>query len=198
MPEIRLLLLLCSLTVAWSSIAIPEKPARAQPVNADALVTASLLRPFEQPAPITVEYEEDTEINSRLVEVIAKDLRERGFTVVQGDAMLILRVSTGLPTFMERQRPSLGLEGRGGTGSRTTVTGNLRIPMDWEQQSRPVPHTRTEIAMLLRDANNVVLWSGRAEALPPGGDHYEKLSRMAPILLDRMGKSAANEIVPLP
>lgn len=171
--------------------------ARGQPASGDAVITAMSHRPFETPAPIIVEYEEDTEINSRLAAVIASELRRRGFTLVERGAPLVLRVSTGVPTFTERPQTSLELEGRGGTGSRTRITGNVRIPLGPGGQPGPTTPRRTEIEMLLRDSANLALWTGRAEALPSTGDRYEKLSRLARLLIDRIGANLETETVPL-
>ena len=163
-----------------------------------ARVTTQTHDAFSAGQTISVEAESDTELNDRLATAIQQDLRSRRIKL--GGGGLTLRFATNMPEYglPPRQR-NVEIEGQGGSRGRSTVTGVLKVPLGQnkqppEQAAAQNPHLQLRFDLLSPDGTP--LWTGEIAAARGNADRYAVLTRLVPIVLDRLGKTTTDENVP--
>ena len=163
-----------------------------------ARVTTQALGAIPDGQTISVEAENDTELNDRLAREIRRELRSRRLN--PGRAGLTLRFATAMPEFgaPARQR-NVEIEGRGGSRGRSTITGVLKVPLGKSKQPQQEPagqEPQVRLRLDLLSPDGKPLWTGEIATARGNADRYAVLTRLVPVLLDRFGKTTSNAFVP--
>ena len=183
-PRITELLLALVLLVTLVAASAAQEPLRAvlkaQPVEGWVL----------EPAPSSLRFTTDSELNARLRPLAERLLAQRGYAI-GGAALLRIEIETDLQTRRPRRR--VGLSADAGDSSFGQVGVQIKSP--FKKADRRAPSTSYRVYVEVRGTNKLPLWRGTAETEASGADRFRVARGMLSVLLERIGKAIDSEIV---
>ncbi len=177
--------------------AIPGALAQsAADVGPVAVVSAQAGDTIPSQARMAVEPRDDSDLNLRLGEVIAKELAKLGY-VVDENAPLRFTFATDVQNNMP-DNSRFRLQARG--GQRSDIEWELTMRLAGGGGPSDVRGTAPlyGVEIVIDRAGELPLWSGKAVTSTRTSDTYRASQALAKILLTRLGRDADNETVPLP
>lgn len=183
--------------VAAASLAFTPLDAAAQAVGGDGIVSGKTFAPIGRGAAVSVEPEDDTDLNLRLRAVIAKALRERGYRVAPNAAVRFIYNADTPET--RRVRQSLRRSAERGSGvnrdprQRSGPMRNPLIRQDLNLSGRPIKpnEQRHLVSVIVLNDKGTQYWVGTAHIDGHRGDSFDVTSALSLQLVRQLGRTVS-------
>ena len=138
---------------------------------------------------VVVDYREDTELNGRLRAVFERELKDRGYRVVE-NANFVLTFETLVEEKLSADKPA-SVVGRGGNRSGSEIAFQMRLPLDKPKPS--VGGRRYSLNVTLALHGKPPIWVASAVAVAAHGDRFVIQKAMVRALVNQLGREVANQ-----
>lgn len=171
--------------IGMVGLATPESLAQA---TVQARMAATAYAPVPAGAGITVDYREDTLLNSRLRAIFEGALRDRGYRVAD-KAEFILTFETLVEEKPAADKPA-SVFGSAGSSSGRELGFELRLPLDKPKMA--VGGRRYSLNVSLARPGKAPAWVASAVAVAAQGDRLAVQSAMVEVVVDALGETVAS------
>ena len=180
--------------VTAASLVVASQWAGAQAPGADGVVSGKTFTPIARGAAVSVEPEDDTDLNLRLRAVIAQALRARGYRIVPHAAVRFIynadtpetrRIKNNLRRSAERGS-SVNRDPR----QRSGPMRNPLIRQDLNLSGRPLKpgEQRHLVSVIVLNDKGSQYWVGTAHVDGHHGDSFDVTSALSQQLVRQMGR----------
>lgn len=179
------------------SLGFTPQPLAAQSPGADGVVSGKTFAPIGRGAAISIEPEEDTDLNLRLRPIIAKALRERGYRITSNAAVRFIYNADTPQT--RRVRNSLRRSAERGSAVNRDPrqrSGPMRDPLirqDLNLSGRPIKPSdeRHLVSVIVLNDKGTQYWVGTAHVDGHGGDSFDVTSALSQQLVRQLGRTVS-------
>jgi hypothetical protein len=181
--------------VAAASLALAPMKATAQAAGGDGIISGKTFAPIGRGAAVSVEPEDDTDLNLRLRPIIAKALRERGYRVVRNaEVRFIYNADTPETRRVKQNLRRSAERGSGVNRDPRQRTGPMRNPLirqDLNLSGRPIKPSeqRHLVSVIVLNDKGTQYWVGTAHIDGHGGDSFDVTSALSQQLVQQMGRT---------
>ena len=154
--------------------------------DGNAMVTARANMPIPANAGLSVEFEQDTETNNRLVPLFAEELRRRGYAVGE-NLRLVLSFDTEVGERSVKARDLFQIEWQRARPDQGFNRAEAHIPL--LQGSSSPSGKRFDLSARVFERGGKVLWEGRLIAVLLAVDRNKAFRAMVPVLMTHLDES---------
>ena len=154
-------------------------------------INAKVFVAFDRSTPVSIRFQNDTELNVRLLGLLKDDLAAENYNI-RDDGVVELVVETEIET-AAKSETTFRLTGEGGNRRKrgTSVGGEVTVPLSGKRPIARGPQYR--MTFTLARNGKPPMWSGSAKATARRADREAVFAVMAQRLVDAIGKSVTNQ-----
>ena len=152
-------------------------------------MAAKAFEPLPPDLSVAVDYRHDTELNGRLRVVFERELKDRGYWVID-DANFVLTFETLVEEKLSADKPA-GVVGRGGSRSGSEIEFQMRLPLDKPKTSVGGRRYSLNVSLALR--GKPPIWVASAAAAAEYGDRFVVQRAMVRATVSQLGRDVANQ-----
>jgi hypothetical protein len=181
--------------VAAASLALTPLQAAAQAPAGDGIVSGKNFAPIGRGAAVSVEPEDDTDLNLRLRPVIERALRARGYRIASNAAVrFIYNADTPETRRVKKNLRRSAERGSGVNRDPRQRSGPMRNPLirqDLNLSGRPIKpnEQRHLVSVIVLNDKGTQYWVGTAHIDGHRGDSFDVTSALSRQLVQQLGRN---------
>lgn len=169
-------------------------PASAENSASNARLWAKAFKTLPDGAVLALQYDQDTEVNMRLRDVLERDLESRGYGVVEHDAPYILRYRTEVDRKARTPQALFELDIGSGNDNESLAVTKAHVPLYERLTGKAIPKSgeRFDLRIDVASEAGERVWAGEIDAVLGGVERNAAFRAMVPVLMAHFGQTTHN------